>query len=93
MPTDTRSPKDRFIESKDRVEGHRFIISHPQFDNSIDFALLQYADNLSRADVQAAGANHFKLVGAQEFIRALKGLSEIVEPKRTTVTGALNHNA
>jgi hypothetical protein len=94
MPIQNETPKARFLKSKERIEAHRFIISHPQFDNSIDTALLEYQSELSRGgDVNNAGARHFQMAGALAFVSHLKNLSEIVEPVRAPTGPQLRHDA
>lgn len=95
MALDTSSPKQRFIKSKERVESHRSLISHPQFEASIDAALSEYADNLLRKIPATSneGAGHaFALAGAYEFVRVLKNLSELPDIPKPSRIAELNHN-
>lgn len=94
MPIDTTTPKSRFLKSKERVEAHRSIIGHPQFEDSIATALLEFQDDLSRGNnIENAGARHFQISGALQFVRVLKNLSEIPEQVRQTPPPTLKHTA
>ncbi len=96
MPLTYESPKQRFIKSRDRVEAHRFLVSHAQFDNSIDTALAEMQHELLRAFPATANdgaAAAFALVGAQKFVTTLKNLSELPEPAKVSRVGQLNHEA
>lgn len=84
--------------SKDaNIAKHREIISHPEFQKSINLALLHYTRTLSVAtqDSQAAAANMFKLKGAQEFAQEFLYLAEPVNKPQVVkpVAGQLDHNA
>lgn len=92
MAIENTSPKERFIKSKGRVEAHRSIVSHAQFENSVDVALLQYAHELGDTDDAGKSTqNFYRLAGAQRFVRVLKNLSEQLEPVKQVRTGNLDH--
>lgn len=95
MPFDTTTPKDRFTADKIRVEAHRLIVTHAQFEDSINTALLEFQQGLARGkmDVTQAAANHFQMAGALEFVRILRNLSEIPTATRAPAMPTLNHQA
>lgn len=95
MPLDILTPKERFTKDSERVEAHRFIVTHAQFEDSINTALLEFQQGLARGkmDVTQAAANHFQMSGALEFVRILKNLSEIPTTPRAPAMPTLNHNA
>ena len=95
MAYQSETPKQRFVKDKARTEAHRFIVSHAQFQDSIDQAMLEYQNQLLRSqpdNVLAAG-KAFALAGAQEFVAILKNLSEIPTAPKTAPTGMLDHKA
>lgn len=93
-PNINPSPKARFIAYKPFVDAHRELIPKPELQRAIDYSLLEMSHQLaSITDGTNAGANQFKLVGAQEFVRILKTLAE--QPiiwKRMTSERELDHN-
>lgn len=86
MPSDLRTPQERFQENKDAVEKHRSLVSHPSFERSLEVALAQYQHQQSMKVDQNpdfAGATQFKIVGAHQFVQLLRNLSEQPEtPKQ-----------
>jgi len=72
------SPKSRLMSNKSTMEAHHSLVDKPAFQFGMDFALLEYQRVLceQRADMQGAAANHFKLVGAQEFAHVLRTLAD-----------------
>jgi len=96
MPLEFSTPKQRFVKSKDRCEAHRFIVSHAQFDQSVDVAMAELTDELLRSlppSVHDGAANAYAIAGAQKFIRILKNLSEHPEPTRSAPLSQLRHDA
>lgn len=96
MPLDFTSPKQRFIKSKDRCEAHRFIVSHAQFDQSVDVAMAEFTNELLHsipATVHDGAANAYAIAGAQKFVRILKNLSEQAEAPRSAPVSQLRHDA
>jgi hypothetical protein len=93
MPLDTSSPKDRFRLSKDRIESHRSLLSHSQFEDSIDAAMAQFTyEMLSRIPENAndGAGRAFALAGAQQFVQTLRNLSELPDVPRPTLTRQLH---
>lgn len=77
MPDVNPSPKARFLAYKPYVDAHRELIPKPELQRAIDYAMLEMFHQTAMAtDGTNAGANQFKLVGAQEFVRILKSLAE-----------------
>jgi len=73
------TPKTRFQASPDSVSKHRDMVASREFERAIDFALLHYqrqVTELSTENFNVAGANQFRLIGAQEFVAVLRNLSE-----------------
>jgi len=96
MPLDFSSPKARFTKSKDRVEAHRSLLTHPQFEHSIDTALAEMQHDLLHSIPENAneGAGRaFALAGAQKFVQTLRNLSELPEPAPKMTTIQLRHDA
>jgi len=96
MPLDFTSPKQRFIKSKDRCEAHRFIVSHAQFDQSVDVAMAELTSELLHSippSVHDGAANAYAIAGAQKFVRILKNLSEQAEAPRSAPLSQLRHDA
>lgn len=59
------------------VSTHRDLIQRPDLQRSLDFALLEYQTQVARhTDSAMAGAGHFRMVGALEFVTVLKTLAE-----------------
>ncbi len=96
MPLDYSTPKQRFVKSTAAVEAHRFIVSHAQFDNSIDTALAEMTDELFRSmpeSVHEGASLAYAVAGVQRFIKIFKNLSEAVEPpKHQAIAPGLRHD-
>ena len=78
-PTPNVNPtgKQQLMSSGMKISDHRAIVSHKQFQDSLNLALLQYTQVLTRSsDPTNAGANMMKLRGAQEFIHEFVYLTE-----------------
>lgn len=76
------SPKARFQQSVDNIKKHRELVQLREFERACDYALLQHsADVVKQSDgnPQLSGAAFFKIQGAQEFLFALRNLSETVD--------------
>jgi hypothetical protein len=59
--------------------------------------MLQYQENMADEkmdNLNLAAANHFKLMGALEFVRLMKTIHiQNQQPVSTARSGSLNHNA
>ena len=88
-----KSPKSRFMEAKSLVDYHRKVTEPYDFQHILDHALLEYVAKLARQPAAEAGASHFKMVGAQEFMAELKALSFVESPRKIPDIDNLNHNA
>lgn len=93
MPEVNPSPKARFLAYKPYVDAHRELMPKAELQRAIDYAMLEMFHQLSTAtDGTNAGANQFKLVGAQEFVRIMKNLAEQpVIPARAKSERELDH--
>lgn len=80
-----RTPKQRFHDHPEWLSQHNQFVVSPIFERGSDFALLQYQAYLSSQSVdgQNAAANHFKMVGAIEFLQTFRLLAE--KPMMPTV--------
>lgn len=79
MPTDFKSPQERFWDNKDACEKHRSLISHPSFEKSLETALAQYQHQeafKAERNLEIAAATQFKISGAHQFVQLLRNLSE-----------------
>ena len=91
----TPTPKHRFQESKDNVSKHRDLVASKEFERATDFALLQYQAQLAstvNADFNGMAAMGLKILGAQEFVRTLRMLSESPSIPDVRVTDNLDHS-
>lgn len=71
------TPKQKFQSSSLLTQSHQKLVASAEFEVSVDAAMLEYADQLSRmrtGDVNMAAAAGFKLAGAYEFLTVLKDL-------------------
>lgn len=88
-------PKARYLASAAIVQIHRKMMSDGSFQHALDTALLQYQGELAGQAVDGSGAaaNHFKVVGALQFVNVLKNLSETPVIPKTVPVGNLQHQA
>ena len=92
----TPTPKHRFQEVKENVTRHRDLVASPEFELAIDFGLLQYQAQLAstvNADFNGMAAMGLRLLGAQEFVRTLRMLSESPTIPDVRVADNLKHDA
>jgi len=77
------------------VQGHRSLMERHDLDLGLTTAMLEYQRQLceQRTDMSGAAANHFKLVGAQEFLHVLKTLTEVPKILARDPVGNLSHNS
>ena len=77
-PNVNPTPKARFIGYKPFVDAHRELISKPELQRAIDYALLERLNELAAATVDgsSAAARFYMLQGAVEFATCMKRLSE-----------------
>lgn len=79
-PIPNLTPKARFQLSGDSISKHRQMVDSREFERGLDFALLQYqADCCLRENNPTVLG--LKIVGAQEFAKTLRLLSEKEEIK------------
>ncbi len=94
MPIDTTTAKERFLKRKDALEAHRGILSHPQFEDSIQVAMIALQEEVIRDKrIDTAAPNHFTMVGAMRFVQIFKNLSDQVDPPKQTPIPGLRHDA
>ncbi len=96
MPLDLSTPKQKFIENKDRREAHHSLLSHPSFNISVETALAEFSNELLSQipdNANEGAGKAFALSGAQRFVQTLRNLSELAERPRMTPTATLNHRA
>ena len=73
------SPRAVFCEANDRVSSHHNLVESDQLRKSIDVALLEYQQRLSRltvTDLGGAATCHLKMMGVQEFLELFYNLCE-----------------
>lgn len=88
------TPKEQFLSNKKVVEAHNSMMQSVQMDISINTALLQYAHDLMvKTPESMPGAGHYKLVGAMEFVRVLRTLSETATNPKAADRDNLDHHA
>jgi len=82
-PVVNPTPKNRFLANTADVQTHRGIVQNPNFQKSLDFALMEYQGQLASATVPDSptffnncAANHLRIQGVMQFIHILKGLGE-----------------
>lgn len=93
-PVINPSPKTRFMSSKANVERHREMMQNDYLQTSLDFALLEYQAQVAvRTPENVAGAGHFRMLGALEFVQTLKTLAESVQVPVSIVRDNLDHQA
>lgn len=84
------SPKQQFLENKEDAKFLTDLTADMRFQRCIDFALLQYLENLSHTAID--GNHHFaRLLGAQEFIRTLESLWTTAKPIKQAAGDNLDH--
>ena len=83
--------KARFMSSPDNISKHRALVDSREFQRGVDFALLEYQDQLMDGvgDGNTAATVGFKLRGVHEFLRVFRLLSE---PTRQLTTLAASDN-
>ena len=92
LPTTTarvQTPRGRFISASSNIAAHRRIIDNPDFQRSIDVALLEHtraivslSGELSDAGaVQAAAACFHLISGAHQFVEVFQRLAETPQPQ------------
>ena len=87
-------PKDRFKEIPEFVHAHRELMQSPNLRRSLDYALLEYQRRVCReTNEQMAGAGHFRMLGATEFIDVLINLAETIPMPTLVPRGNLDHKA
>ena len=79
---------------KANVQGHHKLLDEPQFELSVQYAMLQYNAQLceQNVDMGAAAGNHFKMRGAQEFLHVLRMLAESPRMPAPAPSGNLPFN-
>lgn len=86
------SPKARFLSVKPYVNTHRDLVLRDDFQRALDYALMEYQTQVARnTDYAMAGAGHFRIVGALEFVTVLKTLSEQGVPQPARKPADLDH--
>lgn len=78
------TPKQRFQESNDNISKHLKLVDSHEYQRAIDFAMLEYVDSTlsSIRDQGTAMVAGIKLLGAHEFLREFRDLSEVQTPIR-----------
>lgn len=74
------SPKVRFQSSDQNISKHREMVDRNEFQRACDFALLEYQAKLCQQEPNA-GIIGVKIMGAQEFLKEFRLLSEKAELK------------
>lgn len=87
----SETPKERFQGIPGMLTTHRQFYDSVESLIFLDVAMLEYVRSLARGG--DAAANHWKMVGATEFIKELLKLSEQGVATRNTDTNNLNHRA
>jgi len=90
------TPKQRFQSNPKALTSHRDLIASDQFQQSTDFALLEFERQLSMVpfdNFNACAAAHLRKVGAHEFLSVLRNLAESSVPEAAKGDGNLNHRA
>lgn len=67
------------MQNASNVSAHRQLAQNPEFQRSLDVALLQYTYRLSKTQGLQPGITSLKIAGAVEFIDELKLLVETVK--------------
>ena len=73
-----KTPKQRFQEYSQWIGEHRQMVDSIAFQRGLDYAMLQYQQQIagSVTDSAGAGAAGLRLQGMVEFVNTLKNLSE-----------------
>jgi len=89
------SPKAILIQDATRVKAHKLLVQNETFTSGVDASLLQYQRYLGQKDVESseAAANHYKMVGAMEFVAVLKTLAETPQIPKAANIATLDHRA
>lgn len=94
-PNPNPSPKEQFLGNKARIEKHLTLIGMPQFQDSVNMALLELQKrvigNLNNANDAAAAA--LQLRGAQEFVGIFTNLGFAIRKPAVVEPLKLDHSA
>lgn len=76
--------KSRFQQKPANLSNHRAVVDTEAFTRGVDFAMLEYVDSTlsSIRDQGTAMVAGIKLLGAHEFLREFRDLSEVQTPIR-----------
>lgn len=86
------SPKTRYMSDTKRISIHRELMQRDDVIMALDFALLQYQSRVAQITNESmAGAGHFRMLGALEFIQELITLAESQTIRPVKDTGNLIH--
>lgn len=87
------SPKKKFQKTP-QAKVHADLVVSPQFQSTLDAALLQMQYEMgSASDLNTAAANAFRLEGARRFMATLLTLAETPTTPRRNTGDNLNENA
>jgi len=90
------SPRVRFQDVKQYVSEHRALMEDPRVQRAMDYAFLEYQRQLCdlKVDGNGAAANHFRMLGAMEFMTTFLLLGEpALQSPKAPEAPALNHRA
>src|SRR5262245_38530728 len=96
IPNLNPSGKQQAMENESFIHKHRDLVANPQFQQSMNLAMIQYQGMLAQGttDSNGAAANMFKLKGAQEFMHQFLYLAEEFKPvAKPTDSGKLDYKA
>lgn len=93
-PIANPTPKQRFMELPATIHKHRELVDDPQFQQSIDFAMMQYTATLGTfvTNDDEAKAAGWRLRGMVDFVNVLRMLSEQPPRPKIIATQNLNHS-
>lgn len=88
------SPRQRFQSVPAWIGTHRQLVDSEPFQRAVDFALLQYQQQVSAKiiDANGAGAAGLKMQGVVEFLAVLRNLSETAIPTPRRPDDNLTHH-
>lgn len=76
------TPKLQFQQSSDNIAKHKRLLEMTELERGINFALLQMQADLADrpTDGNAAAANWFRIMGANDFIKTFRELAQSPTP-------------
>jgi len=86
------TPKTAALQDTDFAKRHHAIVENPDFERSIQVALAEYHNQLSRDPGNDPAAAYWRGQGAEVFVRVLRNLAERPDLTKTVEDINLGQN-